>query len=230
MPRCQRTFRYLTTGERGQWRCPHCPEAETYTVVRDRKLWEYARFAQRQAVSDFGAPTDAAFRFLLLEGLRPECVREPADRRYDLYLAANSDSLQKRLQIGHEMFHRVAGEGNIFHWTHEMLACWFSVRLLRCAGYAEYAVVMEQAYQAQAADCNLATLCTFAAWETAVLPPGYYGRSFVAGQMLEDAVGRMALCRLARTHSSFGTEPDMALWVQSLNESERIAVRARLSL
>jgi hypothetical protein len=209
------------------WTCPHCADRETYTTVRDADLLSYGAFAQNVGVTDFGAPTDAKRPVVLLRGMRPECVYEPSDRHYEIYLAADSDPWQARLQTGHEIFHRVAGEGNVFHWTHEMLACLFSVRLLRRSGFAEYADQVTAQYHAEAEDCPLSTLLAADPWRDAAYPPGYYGRAFVTGVALKVAVGYVALCRLARTGDHAGT-PDVAAWLKTLAPAEQNAAECVL--
>jgi hypothetical protein len=162
-----------------------------------------------------------------LWGLRPECVYEPTDRRYEIYLATGSDPWQARLQMGHEIFHRVAGEGNVFHWTHEMLACLFSVRLLKRSGLTEYAEQITAQYVAEAEQCPMSTLLNADPWRDAAYPAGYYGRAFVTGLALQGAVGYAALCRLARARSRAG-EPDVAVWSESLSPMEQNGVRGVL--
>ncbi|MBC8137983.1 MAG: hypothetical protein H8F28_19050 [Fibrella sp.] len=233
MPRCQRTFRYLGDGTVtfgagvGTWVCPHCAEHESYATVRDADLLAYNMFAQNACVADFGTPADAKLPVVLLWGMRPECVYEPSERHYEIYLAAHSDPWQARLQMGHEIFHRVAGEGNVFHWTHEMLACLFSVRLLRKSGLAEYAEQITAQYHAEAENCALSTLLRADPWREAAYPPGYYGRAFVTGMRLKNAVGYPALCRLARTQTFAGV-PNVAAWLVSLPPTEQIAVESVL--
>ena len=196
--------------------------------MRDPDLLSYAAQARRVAALDFGVPPDDALPFLLLWGTRPECVRETADRRYDVYLASGSDPWQARLQIGHELFHRVAGAGNVFHWTHEMLACVFSMRLLKRHGLADYAAQSEAQYECDAAACPVSVLMSADPWQGATYPVGYYGRAFVTGAKLAAAVGYPALCRLARTVDDTGT-PDFAAWLESLpGNAERFAASAVL--
>lgn len=221
MPRCQNTFRPLGVGTTapgvgiGVWICPHCEGRETYSTVRDPALLSYAATARNVAGRDFAAPSDPDVPTLLLWGTRPECVYEPASRSYDIYLATGSDPWQARLQIGHELFHRVAGEGRVFHWTHEMLACVFAVRLLRRTGFGDYATRIAAQYAAEAEACPLASLLHTDPWSDAAYPPGYYGRAFMTGLTLQSVAGYAALCRLARTVNRAGA-PDVARWRDSL--------------
>ena len=232
MPRCQRTLRYLhgTTAPGagvGMWVCPHCADNETYSTVRDPDLLVYVALAQSVTATDFGTASDPKTPVLLLWGTRPECVYEPADRRYDIYLASGSDPWQARLQIGHEIFHRTAGEGRVFHGAHEMLACLFSVRLLRRSGLSDYAERIVAAYRHEAALCAPETLFAAAPWSDAAYPAGYYGRAYVTGVALEAAAGYPALCRLARTLTPAGV-PDIAGWLDSLAPETRHAVHGIL--
>lgn len=223
MPRCQITFQRLPASVTdpasgaARWACPHCPDAEVYETVRDPDLTQYAALAYSACAADFGKPSDAQRPTLLLWGLRPECVLEPSDRRYDLYLQRGSDPYQARLQIGHEMFHRVAsGGGLVCHWTHEMLACLVSVRLLRRHGSAAYAEQMEREYREQAQLLSVADMLRADPWTDAAYPPGFYGRAYAVGEALIQAVGWDRLRRLARCCRSPAGAPDVQDWIASL--------------
>lgn len=232
MPRCQRTFQrfsFVSQSDGGgigieRWVCPYCPDSEIYELIHDADLLQYARLAETAAAQDFGRPGDASRNTVLLRGLRPECVFEPNDRRYDVYLQQGSDALQLRLQIGHEIFHRVCSQGGVFHWTHEMLACLFSVRLLRLQGFEAYAAQTTEAYCREAEICPVQTLFTADLWRSSCYPPGFYGRAYVMGAALKAAVGWAALCRLARFRGSQGV-PDVTGWLDSLPEDTKIKAK-----
>ena len=224
MPRCQQTFRRLTEAQTvpgsglARWKCSFCPEAEVYETIRSPDLLEYARQAQEFCVRDFGNPSDTGWPTLLLLGIRPECVREPNERRYDIYLQRDSDPYQLRLQIGHEIFHRVCSQGKVFHWTHEMLACLVSVRLLRRGGFEEYADQTEQDYQQRAKGLSHEEMTTTDRWSrggTEVYTPNLYGRAYVTGLALQKAVGWNHLTRLTRFLTRNGT-PDTHTWLGQL--------------
>ena len=234
MPRCQRTFERLPEAEcvpgtgALRWACACCTPPASYDALRDPDLLQYAHLAQNACASDFGAPGDASRPFLLILGQRPECVLEYADRRYDIYLARGSDPYQARLQIGHEMFHRVCSQGRIFHWTHEMLACLTALRLLRRTGAAEYAAREEARYREEAGLCPFPALLAADPWRTAAYPPGYYGRATTLGLALTAAVGWDRLRRLARCLTPQGS-PDVEGWLASLPLPEAASARACLA-
>jgi hypothetical protein len=229
MPRCQRTFRRLGPGETtpgsgdARWVCTFCEEQETYATVRDPDLLHYACLAEATCHRDFGKPADHQRPTLLLWGLRPECVLEPQERRYEIYLQYGSDPYQLRLQIGHEVFHRTCSQGRIFHWTHEMLACLVSVRLLRRNGWSEYAALMEEQYAGQAEQVTFAEMAT-ADLSRTPYPAGLYGRAYVTGAALGEWVGWNSLCRLARCLDQGGA-PDLGAWQARLPpaEAQRVA-------
>jgi hypothetical protein len=235
MPRCQRTFRALGGGAVApgsgvrSWICTHCPDAEVYETVRDADLLHYADLARSWCAAQFGAPPDAARPAILLLGLRPECVFEPGERRYDLYLQRGSDPWQLRLQIGHEMFHRVCSRGRIFHWTHEMLACLVSVRLLRRLGMDEYAERRESEWREEARLLPLPDMLAADLWTLGVYPPGYYGRAFVTGEAVVAAAGWEATRRLARSVLPGGLTPDVEGWIARLPPEAAARVRAALA-
>lgn len=234
MPRCQRTFRRLTQGRTqagtgvGRWVCGHCADAELYETVRDPDLLDYGELASTYCVRHFGSPHDRERPTLFVLGLRPECVREPADRRYDVYLQRDSDPCQLRLQIGHEVFHRVCSQGAIFHWTHEMLACLVSLRLLKRYGMGEYAARREQEWLGEAAQLEPAQMLQVDLWQTPCYPPGFYGRAYATGLALVQAVGWGHLCSLARCLSPQGA-PDLDRWVAGLSPDVAPNVRAALT-
>lgn len=229
MPRCQRTFRRLGEGEilsengGRRWICPFCADAEIYETVHDSDLLEYFAQAQAACFADFGIPADSARPTLLISGLHPECIREPDDRRYDLYVQRDSTPFQLRLQIGHEIFHRTCSQGRIFHWTHEMLACMVSVRFLCSNGFSEYAEQMEREYATQAQFLPLAAMLS-ADLSMPPYPPGLYGRVFVTGQALEDIVGWPILCRLARCLNNRGL-PDIEKWISGFPSDVRLSLQ-----
>lgn len=231
MPRCQRTFRRLpkenSENRAGNsaaevWACPYCPDTETYETVEERDLLRYAAYVEAACLRDFGHPPDSAWPIRLLLGLHPECVREPSDRRYEIYLQRKSDGYQCRLQIGHEIFHRVGSQGRVFHWTHEMLACRVSIRLLRENGLEEYADQTEYEYRQQAESLPLEALIENDPWASGgQYPDGYYGRAYITGLALEEIMGWEALTRLAYFTSRGGRDSGMNGWLSSLPRETR---------
>jgi hypothetical protein len=194
MARCQRTY-FPLSGLGPVWECVHCPEQERYERVRDERVRAFAEQAHVGAIAEFGSPNDSHWPMHLILGLRPECFHAPG-QGYLLYVQRGSDALQLRLQLAHEIFHRVCSGGIVFDWTHEMLACHFAVRLLRAGGLTSYADEQERAYRAEADHLPLAAMlrCDL----RRIYPPGLYGRAFVTGQELIDAVGWREVRALAR--------------------------------
>jgi hypothetical protein len=170
---------------------------------------------------------EATWPTLLVLGLRPECVREADEKRYDLYLQRGSDPWQLRLQIGHEMFHRVCSQGRVFHWTHEMFACLVSVRLLRRFGLSDYAERREREWEVEADLLSVAALQGTDLWTATPYPPGFYGRAYVTGARLVEAVGWRHLCPLAArartvTTSELGAAtPVLDAWLATLPDQAR---------
>lgn len=233
MPRCQRTFYRLRNGRTlagsgvTRWLCPHCPDEEAYETLRAPDLLQYLDLCLAYCADRFGTPDDAARPTVLLRGLRPECVHEPQERRYDIYLQADSDPLQQRLQIGHEAFHRVCSQGRIFHWTHEMLACVTSIRLLRRNGLGDYAAHMEQVYRSEARRLSAAAMRQADLWAMPAYPPGLYGRAYVTGAALAATVGWDRLRPLARCLAPQGV-PDLDAWLDGLPPDLRAAAQGAL--
>ena len=250
MPRCQRTFRKLPAGDARppgvalpgvgtmRWTCPYCADGETYQTLQDGDLLRFADLALAACIRDFGPPPDVKRPTQLLLGLYPECVRELSDKRYDLYLQTGSDAFQLRLQIAHEMFHRVGSQGRIFHWTHEMLACVFSVRVLETHGLLDYVRVTKEYFARDAAQLTVAQMQAAPLGDGSLYPPGLYGRAYMTGQALCDVVGWLPLCRLARFGDDFRTGasqekvpvPDVEGWLHSLPLAEKQRAREILGI
>lgn len=240
MPRCQRTFRKLPLGVAlpgvgaMRWVCPHCADGEAYETVRDGDLLHFAHLALANAIRDFGPPNDVRRPVLFLTGLYPECVREPSDKRYDIYLQRGSDVWQCRLQIGHELFHRVCSQGRVFHWTHEMLACVFSMRVLQARGLTDYARAIEEHFARQATDLSVAQMQAAPLFGGNTYPPGLYGRAYLTGQALTEALGWPALCKLARwgvaDTAAGASVPDVTGWLHSLPDKQKQRAREILGI
>ena len=233
MPRCQRTFFRLREGDREaesgvtRWACRHCPDGEVYETLQGGDLQSYAALAYAYCAESFGPPRDARRPTLLLLGLHPECAYEPEERRYDIYLQRGSDASQLRLQIGHEMFHRVCSWGRVFHWSHEMLACMVSVRLLHRHGQQEYARSIEQNWLREADKLSLSAMQATDLWANPCYPPGFYGRAYAAGVALTEAVGWDRLRPLARRLGA-DVAPDVDGWIAGLPPA--LGARARAVL
>ena len=238
MPRCQRTFRKLPAGKpltrfgTMRWVCPHCADRETYETLSDGDLLRFAETALSSALNDFGPPDDAKRPILLLRGLFPECVRELSDKRYDIYLQTGSDSLQERLQIAHEIFHRVCSQGRVFHWTHEMLACAFSVRVLETCGFGDYARSVCDYFNKQSAALSVLDMQTALLFAgVSAYPPGFYGRAFVTGQALNKIVGWPALCRLSRFNlTPTNPVPDVVGWSAAFSPEQKREINTLLGI
>ncbi len=144
-----------------------------------------------------------------------------------MYLQRDSDGWQVRLQIGHEMFHRACSGGRIFHWTHEMLGCLGSVRLLRRQGLESYARTVEQDWLLEANKLSLPAMRAVDLWTLSRYPPGFYGRAFATGAALARALGWENLCPLARCLSPAGA-PDVDGWLARLPPGLAASARAVL--
>jgi hypothetical protein len=108
-----------------------------------------------------------------------------------------------------------------------MLACLFSVRLLRQQGFEEYAAQTAQTYRREAEDCSLHLLLTADLWKSSCYPAGFYGRAYVTGAALKAVVGWPSLRRLARFCVERGT-PDVSRWLDSLPGDTKRAARCVL--
>lgn len=223
MPRCQRTFQKLP-GSGPAWICGRCPDRETYALLEDPGLLRDAAITYRACLADFGPTGDEERPMRFVLGLHPECVLVPEDGAgrggYLLYLQRGSDPCQLRLQMGHEIFHRVGSRGRVVHWTHEMLACLFAVRQLRAFGWNEYADRCDAEYTAQARALPLVRMRRLDL-SPGRYPEGLYGRAYVTGKALRAAVGWKELCRLARTAPGEDGGPDLDRWLGSLLPSSQ---------
>jgi hypothetical protein len=141
-----------------------------------------------------------------------------------LVARAGADWWRIRYQIAHEVFHWVCGP-RVFHWTHEMLAVETALRAMRELGEDDYARRNIDALVAEADCLSLATMLT-----TPVVPgplPGLYGRAWVTGACLVEAVGWERLKLLAGSFDANGN-PDVASWLRALPDPARSRAEAVL--
>jgi hypothetical protein len=143
----------------------------------------------------------------------------PGDGRPTIFVArAGADWWRIRYQIAHEVFHWLCTPPGTFHWTHELFAVELAVRAMDELGQLDYAARTVDSLTAQA---ELLPLQDMLGTPLAPpYPPGLYGRAWVTGRLLDEAVGWERLKPLA---SSFdlAAQPDVVGWVRSLPRGDR---------
>jgi hypothetical protein len=169
-------------------------------------------------VEDDGIPTVIWF------GEHPECVFEAPLDAFHIYLARTSNPRQIMFSGAHEAFHRVCSR-NTLHWAHEMLAVHFSLRFLDLKGEARHAQINRVDLIEQSNRCSLQQLLL----QTSVpYASGTYGRAYVVGQELIDAIGWDLLKPLALARDEAG-QPDVDAWLAGLPEWARGKAEAVLT-
>jgi hypothetical protein len=178
-----------------------------------------AFFAQRarRTAEEFGK---VAGELPVLEwGANPEYRALTADGMPRIFVAREgADWWRIRYQIAHEVFHWLCTPPRTFHWTHEMLAVEIALRAMRGIGEHDYAQRAMNGLVEESGQSSLATILTTPV--TPGEPPGLYGRAWVTGRSLIEAVGWERVKLLAQSFDAEG-RPDVARWVRSLTEVEQ---------
>jgi hypothetical protein len=92
-----------------------------------------------------------------------------------------------RYQIAHEVFHWLCSPPPTFHWTHELLAVETAIRAMEEIGELDYARREMERLSGDADRLSLDEMLR--ASLAAGYPEGLYGRAWVTGRQLIDAVG-----------------------------------------
>ncbi len=130
-----------------------------------------------------------------------------------------------RYQVAHELFHWACTPAGVFHWAHELFAVEMAVRAMARIGEHAYAARCAAELAADAERLDLAGMLR-ARLELAY-PEGLYGRAFLTGRALAEAVGWERLKPLATSFDRRG-RPDVAAWARSFPSEERERIEAVL--
>ena len=213
-----RPFLTMATATDGQtWICPWCADHETYRRLGEG---EPARVGVEAAIAlcrfEFGVADDG-LRTTVWLGDHPECVHDMRLGGYNVYLSRGANALQHAYSGAHEAFHRVCTPNNARHWAHEMLAVLFSLRCLDSFGNFVGAQMNRVSLEQEAASCDLEQLLDLGAGP---YPNGTYGRAYILGAALVDAIGWDLLKSLALARDEDGM-PSVETWLDSLPPTER---------
>ena len=131
-----------------------------------------------------------------------------------------------RYQIAHEVFHWLCTPPRTFHWAHEMLAVEMALRAMDEVGERDYVQrsIDQLVEEAELLSVGGMLVTPFAAGG---YPPGLYGRAFVTGRELTDAVGWERVKLIADSFDGAG-KVDVAAWVRSTPDDGRSKVEAIL--
>jgi hypothetical protein len=218
---CQRTRRYLSEVIPLRLAvCPVCDDHEQYKrLSHEDEAWRHVDLATQLCRAEFGVPDDGRQAAVWL-GDRPETVFEKHLDHHNVYLGRTADRWQHMYSGAHEAFHRVCGEGkNSSHWADEMLAVLFSLTYLEWIGEAAHAERNRRQLTEQAGCCSLEQMLGVAGGP---LPEGLYGRVYVVGEKLREAIGWEALRSLATTRHDDGA-CDVDRWLDSLGKARPVA-------
>ena len=194
-------------------------------IVTDRELLDYSGHCVRACARELGrAEEGLPPPFVVFTGGRVAEFRKQPGHGTAVILKGGSDRWQLRYQAGHEISHWLCTPAEafpgIFHWTHEMLAFELALRCLRGSkieGSGEYAGRCEQLLERQARRTSRKRMLT-----TPLTHPysWVYGRAFVTGRQLQDAVGWERVKELATCFDKRG-QPDLRGWLGILPTDER---------
>jgi hypothetical protein len=149
-----------------------------------------------------------------------------ADGGPRIFVARNgADWWRIRYQIAHEVFHWLCTPPRTFHWVHELFAVEVAVRALEELGEHDYVRRAKEALIEGATQLPLAAMLT-----TPLAVPytdGLYGRAWLTGRELQEAIGWGRLKPLATSFDDQG-KPDVTAWIDSLARRERLQVEAVL--
>lgn len=235
VPQCQRSPNRTILGPSHKvaddtWRCPGapyspgCPGGELYERTRDGLAHELLVKAIAFAETQLGRPAPLPVDCYL--GESPLTVYERGGERIHVYLSRDVIPQGWAYEAGHEAVHVVARSGpTMRHWTHEMVAMLMALRFLDSVGMASTASrtrarLRTEAEQITAADVIAEEKCTY--------PDGLYGRVYLIGQALVDAVGWNALLGIVDAFNKHG-RPDHTIWLLSLAEPARQRAMAALT-
>lgn len=186
---CQRRRWYIPAPEpNGQtWVCPFCPDHETYRRLDSGDMpREVVGMAMAMCRTEFGVEDDGIETVVWL-GQGGETVFEAAIGAYHVYLSRDANPLQILYQGSHEAFHRVcAPPVGVLNWLDEMLAVHFSLVFLERIGQVAHAVINRTVLRAEAETCSAAQMI---AMNAVPYPDGLYGRAYLTGEAMIEAVG-----------------------------------------
>jgi hypothetical protein len=226
---CQRTRRYLGPGCRragGVWECRFCPDSETYRQVElfDLELCALVERAIGSARAHFEKPDDGVQTRIWL-GESPETIFEGEQGAVHLYLGRGSSWLQHAYSGAHEAFHRACSPCRGGHWADEMLAVTFSLLFLREAGLNDHADLNENALRDEASRCTLSQALSYRGGDM----DGIYGRCFLIGETLCDAIGWEAMAAIP-SYCQLGGQPGFDPWLAGLDGEAKAKACTALGL
>lgn len=146
----------------------------------------------------------------------------PTGRSRIVIVREGTDWWRIRYQVAHEAFHWICTPPQTFHWAHELFAVEMAVRAMDEIGEHDYASRAADLLREQA---ELLTV------DAMLLTPGYpdglYGRAWLTGRQLADAVGWERLKLLAGSFDENG-KVDVAAWAGSIPTGDRARAEAVL--
>jgi hypothetical protein len=232
---CQRSHYYLLQPHETDlgWLCPGwpgCPGGESYALIDDPALLAYTDAAVTACETLFGPRDLPGAPLAVVQGVQPyaEMLYNTHTSTFFIAIAHDSNFLQQRWQVAHEVFHRVrsrAGGGATHHWAHEMLATLFAAEHTRNVGLGRYAEGNVEQYRREAPALPLED---FLRVTTASYPPCVYARGYIVGEALLAVCGWQRLAPLASSFDASG-KPDINAWLRSLPAVTREAAERVLA-
>ena len=196
------------------------------SALLDEDVKAFMAEQSRRTAQEFGQELGPSSPPLLEWGNRAEFRPVTADGLPRIFVKRRyADWWRIRYQIAHELFHWLCTPPGIFHWTHELFAVEMAVRAMQELGEHDY---VRRETKRLAAEAELLSLNAMLVTPFGDVPlAGVYGRAWVTGRALMDAIGWEGLKPLARSYDEHG-KPDVAAWVRALERPKRTAVEGVL--
>jgi hypothetical protein len=196
------------------------------SALLDEDVQAFMAEQSRRTAEEFGQELGPSSPPLLEWGNRAEFRPVTADGVPRIFVKRRyADWWRIRYQIAHELFHWLCTPPGTFHWTHELFAVETAVRAMQELGEHDY---VRKETDRLAAEAELLSLGAMLVTPFGDLPPaGLYGRAWVTGRALVDAIGWERLKPLARSFDEQG-KPDVVAWIRALERPKRTAVEGVL--
>ncbi len=144
-----------------------------------------------------------------------------------IFLTNKNYPQQARYQIAHEVVHGTLSPTRVvFDWVQEMFAVLLAVWAMEEAGMQEYADGEREVLRRNATDLDVQAMLQMKV--ALPIPPPLYGRAFLVGTQLNEAIGWERLKLLGASFDVETGKHDVRTWLAGLERSDRSAAECIL--